>query len=107
MTTVGGTLPPEPAPLGLPALPIDPKRSTRPCCEPPARPDGWLAPPWSPPWTEFGGSGLLRRSLRVDVEDEGVRTGDWLESRDEGDEVPSLESLFFLEDFVASLPRES
>lgn len=50
---------------------------------------------------------MLRGSLRVDVEDDGVRTGDWLESRDEGDEVPSLESLLFLEDFAASLPRES
>lgn len=50
---------------------------------------------------------MLRGSLRVDVEDDGVRTGDWLASRDEGDEVPSLESLLFLEDFAASLPRES
>lgn len=69
-------------------------------------PEGWLAP-WSPPRAEFGGSGLLRGSLRVDVEDDGVRTGDWLASRDDGDEVPSLESLLFLEDFAASLPRES
>lgn len=46
-------------------------------------------------------------SLRVDVEDEGVSTGDWLESRDEGDAVPSLESLFFLDDLLESFPRES
>lgn len=51
---------------------------------------------------------MFRMSLRVDVDDDGVSTGDWLdESRDEGDEVPSLESLFFLEDLPASLPRES
>jgi hypothetical protein len=39
-----------------------------------------------------------------------VRIGDWLFSRelfDEGDWVPSFESLFFLEDFPESLPRES
>lgn len=47
-------------------------------------------------------------SFNVDEDDDGVSTGDWLdESRDEGDEVPSLESLFFLEDLPASLPRES
>lgn len=45
-------------------------------------------------------------SLSVDVEDDGVRTGDWLESRDEGDAVPSLESLFFLDDLLESFPRE-
>lgn len=42
------------------------------------------------------------------MEDDGVRAGDWLdESRDDGDAVPSLDSLFFLEDLVESLPRES
>lgn len=47
-------------------------------------------------------------SLRVEDEEVGVRTGDWPEeSRDEGDDVPSLESLFFLEDLLASLPRAS
>jgi hypothetical protein len=36
-----------------------------------------------------------------------VRTGDWFEeSRDEGDAVPSLGSLFFL-DLSGPLPRES
>ena len=51
---------------------------------------------------------MLRMSLSVEVDEVGVRTGDWLaESRDEGDDVPSLESLFFLEDLLASLPRES
>jgi len=50
---------------------------------------------------------LLRPSLRVEVEDDGVRAGDWLEgSRFEGDAVPSLPSLFFLEDLLESLPRE-
>lgn len=49
---------------------------------------------------------MFRGSFRVDVEDVGVRTGDWLESRDEGDAVPSLESLFFLEDLLESFPRE-
>jgi hypothetical protein len=50
---------------------------------------------------------LFLMSLRVDVDEVGVRTGDWV-SRDppEGDDVPSLESLFFLEDFASLLPRE-
>lgn len=47
-------------------------------------------------------------SLSAVEDDVGVRTGDWLDgSRDEGDDVPSLESLFFLEDLPASLPRAS
>ena len=56
---------------------------------------------------------MLRMSLRLEADDDGVSTGDWLElSRDappidEGDEVPSLESLFFLDDLLGSLPRES
>lgn len=43
--------------------------------------------------------------LSVEVEDEGVRTGDWV-SREppEGDAVPSLESLFFFDDFVSPFP---
>ena len=59
----------------------------------------------------FGGRGLFRMSLRVEVEDEGVKTGDWLASLEElpelGDWLPSLESLFFLPDLLESLPRES
>ena len=51
---------------------------------------------------------LFRPSFRLDVELVGVRTGDCADgSRDEGDEVPSLESLFFLDDLLASLPRAS
>jgi hypothetical protein len=48
-------------------------------------------------------------SFRVDVEEDGVKTGDWVESLAEafGDAVPSFESLFFLEDLLESLPRES
>ena len=49
-------------------------------------------------------------SLRVELEEEGVRFGDWFESRepDDGDAVPSLLSLFFL-DLLGSLsfPRDS
>ena len=48
-------------------------------------------------------------SLRVDVEDDGVRFGDWLASlvpAEFGDAVPSLES-FFLLDLFESLPLES
>lgn len=69
--------------------------------------------PASPPcWPALlGGKGLLRISLREGLEDDGVRTGDWLDSLndpiDEGDAVPSLGSLFFLEDLFGSLPRES
>jgi len=75
-------------------------------------PSGLL--PWSPPRPPalLGGRGLFRMSFRVDEEDEGVRTGDWLaasldEPREDGDAVPSLESLFFLDDLLGSLPRES
>lgn len=48
-------------------------------------------------------------SFRVEVEEDGVKTGDWVESLAEafGDAVPSFESLFFLEDLLESLPRES
>jgi len=55
----------------------------------------------------LGGKGLLRISLRVDVEDDGVRFGDWLVSlvpAEFGDAVPSLESPFFLLDLLESLP---
>lgn len=72
---------------------------------------GWPGTPglaWSPDRTTlFGGRGLLRISLRVEVDEDGVRTGDWFASLDTGDWVPSLESLFFLEDLLESLPRES
>lgn len=78
--------------------------------------DGWPtkpAPPWSPPCCEAlpGGSGLFRMSFRLGLEEEGVRTGDWLDSLDEpiddGEVAPSLASLFFLDDLFGSLPRES
>ena len=37
-----------------------------------------------------------------------MSTGDWFEgSRADGEAVPSLESLFFLEDLLASLPLDS
>lgn len=57
----------------------------------------------------MGGRGLLRKSFSVEVEEEGVRTGDWLESLDVefGEAVPSFDSLFFLDDLLESLPRES
>ena len=53
----------------------------------------------------MGGRGLFR----VEVEEEGVTAGDWLVSLDAelGEAVPSFESLFFLEDLLESLPRES
>lgn len=58
----------------------------------------------------FGGKGLFRISFRVDVDEDGVRTGDWLDSLDDptedGDEVPSFPS-FFLDALLGSLPRES
>ena len=56
---------------------------------------------------------MFRGSLRVEVDEDGVRTGDWFEaSREEppgcGEAAPSLEeSLFFFEDLFGSLPRES
>lgn len=109
MTTVGGSLVLLP-PLGLEAPPMEPKRSgTPPCWVTLARLDGWLGATWSAPMPVLlGGSGLLRISLSVEDDEDGVRTGDWLVgSREDGDDVPSLESLFFLEDLLASLPRES
>jgi hypothetical protein len=67
----------------------------------------WAA--WSAWAALLGGSGLLRISFKVEVEEDGVKTGDWLESLADafGDAVPSLLSLFFLEDLLASLPRAS
>jgi hypothetical protein len=45
-------------------------------------------------------------SFRVEVEEEGVMTGDWVESFEAfGDAVPSFASLFFLD--LLSLPRDS
>lgn len=43
------------------------------------------------------------------VEEEGVKLGDCVsrEPLEEGDAVPSLDSLFFLEDLLSLLPRES
>jgi hypothetical protein len=77
---------------------------------PPALGPAWAcasSAAWSAWETLLGGSGLLRISLRVEVEDDGVKTGDWLVlAAAFGDAVPSLESLFFLEDLL-SLPRES
>jgi hypothetical protein len=90
----------------------EPNLSACPDCEasPPSW-GGWPATPWSPPGPPalFGGRGLLRISLSVEVDEDGVRTGDWLASRPEleGDEVPSLPSLFFLEALFGSFPRES
>lgn len=51
-------------------------------------------------------------SFRVELDDDGVRTGLWLEPSLEepavcGEDAPSLESLFFFEDLFGSLPRES
>jgi hypothetical protein len=65
--------------------------------------------PWSP-WTALlGGSGLLRISFKVEEEDDGVSTGDWLASLEAafGEAVPSFESLFFLEDLLESPRLES
>jgi hypothetical protein len=67
--------------------------------------DAFKAPP------SFGGSGLLRGSLSAVVEEDGVATGDCAASLElpcDGDEVPSLESLFLdLEDLFESFARES
>lgn len=66
--------------------------------------DAFKAPP------SFGGSGLLRGSLSAVVEEDGVATGDCAASLElpcDGDEVPSLESLFLdLEDLFESFARE-
>ena len=101
MTTVGGPRPELP-PFGLSVS----KRSGL---------TAWLATldrlegcptaPWSPP--PEAGPGLVRVSFSVEVDEVGVRFGDWLASLDEGEAVPSLESLFFFEDLLGSLPRES
>lgn len=61
----------------------------------------------------FGGRGLFLGSLSDVVDAEGVATGDWAASRDElawedGDEVPSFESLFLDFDVLfGSFDRES
>lgn len=58
----------------------------------------------------LGGKGLFLASFSEVVEAEGVTIGDWPASLEEpeaeGDEVPSLESLFFLEDLFGSFERE-
>lgn len=49
---------------------------------------------------------MLRISFKVDDEDEGVKTGDWLASLEPtefGEAVPSFASLFFLEDLFPLL----
>lgn len=105
MTTEGGNLEFPFPPLGLSAPP-DWKRSGV-CWTTLERFEGWEAE-CSPPAAGAPVLLLLRLSLRVEVDEDGVRTGDWLEeSRDEGDAVPSLESLFFLEFLLGSLPRDS
>lgn len=57
----------------------------------------------------FGGNGFILGSLRVDVDDEGVRLGDCVSrpAVEEGEAVPSFESLFFLDDLLSLLPRDS
>lgn len=73
----------------------------------------WLACwPWEPGDVAalLGGSGLLRMSFRVEVEDVGVNVGDWVSLLlPEGEAVPSLESLFFLDDLLSlsPLPRDN
>jgi hypothetical protein len=98
MTTVGGNRGLELLPLGLAAFPMPPKRSgASPDWATLARPEGWPGAPWSPPRPPaFEGSDLLRPSVRLDEEEVGVSVGDWFESREEGEAVPSLLSLFFL-----------
>lgn len=48
----------------------------------------------------LGGNGLFRLSFSVEDDEDGVRLGDWPASLELelGDDVPSLASLFFLED---------
>lgn len=90
MTTVGGILE---LPFGLELTPMAPNLS--------------LPAPWPRLSVELGGKGLLRMSLTAVVEEVGVSVGDWVDaSRAEGEAVPSLLSLFFLDDFVESLPLE-
>lgn len=52
---------------------------------------------------------MLRGSLRFDEDEDGVSVGEAVAGSREltGDAVPSLESLFFLDDLLGSLPRES
>lgn len=108
ITTAGGNLGFMLLPFGLEAPPAGPNRSMSPCWTTFERPEGWLEA-WSPALAEPPGIPLLRPSLRVEVDDDGVRAGELLDgSRDDGDAAPSLDSLFFLEDLLGSLPaRES
>lgn len=102
MTTVGGSLALPLPPFGLEGPPEAPNRGP---IEPAlATPEGWAPEAGS---AALARPALIRASLRVAEEEVGVRTGDWSASRADGDAAPSLTSLFFLEDLVASLPRES
>lgn len=119
ITTVGGNAPPclegVAAPLGdCPRLAGSNRSGAPPCAA--AAPDPWPCKPRLPrsptppcPPALFGGRGLFRISLRVVVEEEGVKLGDCVsrEPLEEGDAAPSLDSLFFLEDLLSPLPRES
>jgi|SRR5687767_2918930 hypothetical protein len=110
MTTVGGSREFALPPFGLEAPPREPNRSWPLLCGVAVDKfegcPGWPSSPLMAPALPV--KGFPRASLSVDVEDVGVRLGDWLEaSRDEGEAVPSLESLFFLEDLLGSLPRDS
>lgn len=60
----------------------------------------------------LGGSGLFRGSFRAVVDEDGVATGDCVASLElpncEGDDVPSLDSLFLdFDDLLGSFARES
>lgn len=50
---------------------------------------------------------MFLESFRFEVDDDGVWTGDWVSRPEEGEAVPSFESLFFLDDLPSLLPRES
>ena len=107
--TVGGS---EPWRVGVPPPFCAADLSGVPACVPRAGNWGgcWLVMLPCSPWEKpalLGGRGLLRMSLRVEVDEEGVAAGDWFASLDpDGDAAPSLDSLFFLEDLLESLPRD-
>lgn len=71
---------------------------------------GAIACPAAAAPPSFGGSGLFLESFKDVVEADGVATGDCaasLEELPDGEDVPSLLSLFFLDALFGSLLRES
>lgn len=121
MITLGGSWPwrlgvPGPPELGVPPIALNRSGADMLCAafkelmEPEWGCNPGLDVPEFEPLPSLSGSGLFLESFRAVVEEDGVATGDCAASLEfdcEGEEVPSLESFFDLDDLFGSLARES